>query len=85
MVCNMRNIITDVGEFVETLKDLAPKAQITYDTDGILPFPVDFDCKNLKSIIPDVPLTPLPEAVAKTLDLFRKLASEGRVNRSHLT
>jgi nucleoside-diphosphate-sugar epimerase len=84
MVCNMRNIITDVGEFVETLKGLAPNAQITYETDGVLPFPVDFDCKNLKSIIPDVPFTPLKKAVAKTLDLFRKLASQGLVDSSHL-
>ena len=74
-----------MAEFVEILKGLAPNAKITYETDSALPFPVDFDCKNLEGIIPDAPLTPLKEAVAKTLDLFRELASQGRVDSSHLT
>ncbi|MBW1942269.1 MAG: NAD(P)-dependent oxidoreductase [Deltaproteobacteria bacterium] len=84
IVCNMHNIVTDVREFVETLQGLAPNAQITYEKNSKLPFPVDFDCKNLRRIIPTVPLTPLTEAVGKTLDLFRKLASEGRVNSEQL-
>ena len=64
---------------------MAPNASITCEKDRNLSFPVEFDCSNLKSIITPVPLTPLPEAVGKTLDLFRKLAGEGRVDRSHLT
>lgn len=84
IVCNMQNIVTDVSTFVDTLQGLAPKAPITYEKNSRLPFPVDFDCKNLLSTLPSVPLTPLKEAVLKTLDLFRKLASEGRVNSEQL-
>jgi nucleoside-diphosphate-sugar epimerase len=84
LVCNMQNTTTNVGEFMQILKDLAPNARISCEKDRNLPFPVDFDCKNLRSIIAPVPLTPLPEAVEKTLDLFRKLAAEGRLDNSQI-
>jgi len=85
IVCNMHNIVTDVSKFVETLQGLAPNAQITYEKERALPFPVDFDCKNLKSVIPTVPLTPLKSAVEETFYLFQRLASQGLVDSSHLT
>ena len=66
-VCNLRNDVVSVAEFVATLQAQAPSAQITFEPDRPLPFPADLDDCGLRHILGDIPHTPLPAAIQQTL------------------
>lgn len=82
--CNLRNDVIDVSEFVEKLTAIAPNAKITFERDVPLPFPADLDDSGLRSIIGDVPHTPLEEAIAQDMARFRTLLDAGKIDLGQL-
>jgi nucleoside-diphosphate-sugar epimerase len=82
-ICNLRNDVVEVADFVARLREAAPGSRITH-ADNRLPFPADLSDANLRSILGDVPHTPLPAAIEETLALFSTLLGEGRINARQL-
>lgn len=82
--CNLRNDVVDVSEFVEKLTTVAPNAKITFDRDVPLPFPADLDDSGLRSIIGDVPHTPLEDAIAQDMARFKTLLQAGKIDLGQL-
>ncbi|MCB8945390.1 MAG: NAD(P)-dependent oxidoreductase [Ardenticatenaceae bacterium] len=83
-VCNLRNDVVSVAEFVDTLKAIAPEATVTYEAGNLLPFPADLDDSGLRAILGDVPHTSLQTAVAETLAQFKALVAAGKVDLGQL-
>ena len=82
--CNLRNDVLPVADFVELIKAQAPGALISYDPDRALPFPADIDDSGLQAILGTVPRTPLPEAIAESLSMFRELLAQGKIDLGQL-
>ena len=83
-VCNLRNDVTDVADFVATLTAIAPAAKITYQADNILPFPADLADEGLQAVLEQVPHTQLATAVQESLGQFQKLLAENKINLNQL-
>lgn len=83
-VCNLRNDVIDVADFVAALKDVVPSAKITAASGKPLPFPADLDDSGLKRIIGQVPHTPLHHAIRQTVQQFTELLAVGRLDLSQL-
>ena len=84
LVCNLRNDVVDVSDFVSALKREVPEAQITYEMDNPLPFPFDVDVANLKQLLGSVPHTPMNTAIRKSLDQYKELLGENRLDLGQL-
>ena len=84
LVCNMRNDVVDVSDFVSALKQEVPGAQITYETDNPLPFPFDVDITNLKQLLGTVPHTPMNTAIKKSLNQYKELLARNRLDLGQL-
>jgi len=84
LVCNMRNDVVDVSDFVSALKREVPEAQITYETDNPLPFPFDVDISNLKQLLGSVPHTPMNTAIKQSLDQYKELLAQNRLDLGQL-
>ena len=84
VVCNMRNDVVEVAEFVEILKSVVPNAQITLDETNVIPFPADVSDANLQSLLSTVPHTPLEEAIRQMIPQYEDLLSRGLVNLDQL-
>jgi len=69
---------------VEKLTTVAPNAKITFDRDVPLPFPADLDDSGLRSIIGDVPHTPLEDAIAQDMARFKTLLDAGKIDLAQL-
>jgi nucleoside-diphosphate-sugar epimerase len=82
--CNLRNDIVDVADFVDLLRTRVDDLQVTYPVESPLPFPADLDDSGLWRILGAMPHTPLDEAVDQTLDRFKELLAEDRVDLSQL-
>jgi UDP-glucuronate 4-epimerase len=82
--CNLRNDVVDVGEFVGMLNETYDGAAITHVTGQPLPFPADLDDSGLRSILGEVPYTPLAKAADDTIQSFRRLLDAGKVDLSQL-
>jgi nucleoside-diphosphate-sugar epimerase len=82
--CNLRNDVVDVSEFVEKLTAIAPNARITFDRDVPLPFPADLDDSGLRSVIGEVPHTPLEDAIAQDMARFKTLLEAGKIDLGQL-
>ncbi|MCC6169947.1 MAG: NAD(P)-dependent oxidoreductase [Caldilineaceae bacterium] len=83
-VCNLRNDILEVGDFVARVQAGYPQAELTYAADNILPFPFDLDDSGLQGILGKVPHTPLGAAIDETVGLFRDLVAHDRINLKQL-
>ncbi len=83
-VCNLRNDVVEIVDFVAKLQAAVPGAQITY-THNPLPFPADLDDSGLRSILGDIPHTPLEAAIQQTVEQFRRLLAEERIDLAQLT
>jgi len=81
--CNLRNDVVEVAGFAALLLEKYPGSEITC-TDAPLPFPADLDDSGLRSILGSVPHTPLKQAVADSVSLFRRLLAEGRIDLAQL-
>jgi nucleoside-diphosphate-sugar epimerase len=82
--CNLRGDVIDVEDFVATLKQLYPQAQITCEKNKSLPFPSDLDDSGLRSILGNLPHTPLEEAIRADIYRFSKLITQGKIDLSQL-
>lgn len=78
-VFNLNGTRASISEVVDALREVVGEAAdgITHKPDQ-LPFPDDIDTTGLEMIGPPS-VTPLPEAVAATVELFRSLQREGRL------
>jgi nucleoside-diphosphate-sugar epimerase len=83
-VCNLRNEVMEVSQFVEALKAQVPTAQITHAHNSPLPFPADLDDSGLRQIIGATPHTALEAAVERMLEQFGTLLAEGRLDLGQL-
>lgn len=82
--CNLRNDVIEVGDFVDKLKTVAPNARITYERNAPLPFPADLDDSGLRSIIGEVPHTPLEDAIVEDMTRFGDLLDAGKIDLGQL-
>lgn len=78
--CNLRNDVVEVEEFVRVVNETIPGAEITLDPSRPLPFPADTDDGGLRSVIGDVPFTPMKQAVVETAQQFRELLAEKKIS-----
>jgi hypothetical protein len=78
-VSNLNGARASIVEFVAAIRHVIGAAAdgIGHKTDP-LPFPADIDTTGLQMLGPP-PVTPLTEAVASTVELFRGLQGEGRL------
>ena len=84
-VCNLRDTVIEVAEFVALLKEIRPDSQITVQEGAPLPFPADLDDSGLKRIVGDYTHRTLKDAIAADLTAFASLLSVGRVDLAQLT
>ena len=82
-VCNLRNDVTTVEGFMDILKNVAPKADVT-NVENPLPFPSDFDDKGLRSLLGKVPHTPIADAIQNDIKLYQQLIEENRIDMTQL-
>jgi hypothetical protein len=84
-MCNLRNDIVEVDDFVQMLQQAAPNAQTTYEHNKPLPFPWDLDDGGLRHILGGAaPWTPIQQAIASDLAHFRRLLVEGLIDLKQL-
>ncbi len=83
-VCNIRNDVTTVGDFMTVLKGLYPQSQVTCETGNVLPFPDDLDDSGLRGILGDVPHTSLEDGIRQDFELYSTLIEEGRIDLGQL-
>lgn len=83
-VCNLRNDVVDVLDFIDLLRAEVPQAQISATPNQPVPFPADLDDSGLRRLLGMVPHTPLPIAIREMLAQFRALLAEGRLDLGQL-
>ena len=83
-VCNMRNDVIAVSDFIERLTAIFPNARITHDADSEFPFPADLGDDGLRDILGDVPHTPLEDAMLQDAAMYRDLLDRGRIDLEQL-
>jgi nucleoside-diphosphate-sugar epimerase len=84
VVCNMRNDVVTVSDFLKALQVEIPGHQVAYTAGNFLPYPADLDDSGLRLILGDIPHTPLPAAIRATLEIFTPLINENRLDLSQL-
>lgn len=77
-IFNLNGSVATMGEIVAAIEAAAPQVRglITFD-EKPLPFPEAFDAAPLERVIGELPFTPLEQAVAETVALFRRRIAEG--------
>lgn len=83
-VCNLRNDVVSVTDFMTLLQTEAPQAQISATPNQPLPFPADLDDSGLRRILGTVPHTPLQTAIREMLAQFQALLAQGRIDLGQL-
>ncbi|NJN97184.1 MAG: hypothetical protein HC875_25360, partial [Anaerolineales bacterium] len=81
---SLRNDVVTVSDFLDALQSQVPGHQVTYSAGNSLAFPADLDDSGLRLILGDIPHTPLPAAIRATLDIFKLLLAENRLDLSQL-
>lgn len=82
-VFNMRGVVADMRDVVESIESLVPEARGSITFAGpSLDLPEDYDATALEQVIGTLPATPLREAVARTLAIFRSGILSGEL-RDH--
>ncbi len=82
-VCNLRNDVTTVENFIAALKAVEPAAEVTCSGD-VLPFAYDFDDAGLKGLLGEVPHTSMPDAIREDLALYRQLIDANGIDMTQL-
>ena len=82
--CNLRNDVIEVSAVVEMLATMVPGAQISFEEGTSLPFPADLDDSGLRDIIGTIPHTPLADAMASDIALYRELLAKDRIDLGQL-
>jgi UDP-glucose 4-epimerase len=82
---NLRGAVVDIRTFHKALCDVDPAArELVTHGDRQLAIAYDLDDAALLKDIGPLPKTPLEDGIRETLELFRKLAKEGRLDTSDL-
>jgi nucleoside-diphosphate-sugar epimerase len=82
---NLRGAVVDIKAFYEELCHVEPKArELVTHGDRQLAIAYDLDDSALLKDVGPLPKTPLEDGIRATLELFRKLAKEGRLDTSDL-
>lgn len=84
-MCNLRNDIIEVSEFVRLIQAEQPDAALTFATDKPLPFPFDLDDGGLRVILGEMPWTPITDAIRGDLARFKDLLDKGMIDLKQLT
>jgi len=83
-VCNLRNDVIEVSDFVSLLQRLMRDSEIDFVKDAPLPFPADYDDSNLRSIIKQPHHTPLEEAILDDVKRYQGLIAADILDTSQL-
>lgn len=83
-ICNLRNDVIRVEDFVAALEKAVPGAKITFDQGSEFPFPADLSDAGLRDVLGSVPHTPLDTALAKDAELYGALVERGLIDMSQL-
>ena len=75
-VCNIGGSVAHMSEVVSAIKSVTPEANITHE-DTALPFPKGATDTDLRTLLGEIPDTPLAEGVAKTMAHFKTAIAEG--------
>ncbi len=80
-VFNLNGIVASVPEIIDAIERVAPDARgkISFDPKP-LAFPEELDVSTLKATFGNLPETPLGEGVASTLEHFRALVEQERID-----
>ncbi len=80
-VFNLNGIVASVPEIIDAIERVAPEARgkISFDPKP-LAFPEELDSSTLKAAFGDLPETPLGEGVASTIEHFRGLVEQKRID-----
>lgn len=69
----------DMGTWIETIESVVPAAAGLIDHAAVeLPFPAEIDHAGL-AVLGDVPVTPVRDGIEATVEIFRRLAADGRL------
>ncbi|MYH57292.1 MAG: NAD(P)-dependent oxidoreductase [Boseongicola sp. SB0675_bin_26] len=83
-ICNMRNDVVAVADFVERLTAIFPDARITYNAEDEFPFPADLGDDGLQEILGDVPHTRLEDALRQDAAMYRDLLDRDQIDLEQL-
>jgi nucleoside-diphosphate-sugar epimerase len=84
-VYNLRGCVVDMPTFHRTLVGVEPEAaELVTIGERQLPIAFDLDDTQLRTDIAAIPQTPLDEGIRRTMECFRKLKGEGRLDASEL-
>jgi nucleoside-diphosphate-sugar epimerase len=82
---NVRGHVIDMKEFHRTMCEVAPEARkLVTHGDRQIAIAYDLDDAALQRDLGPMPLTPLAEGIRRTLEQFRRLHAEGRLDVSDL-
>ena len=84
-VYNLRGAVVEIDEFVDAVAQVAAEARQLI-THGTTQLPISFDLSDERLVreIGEIPKTPLVEGIRQTVEHFRRLQSEGRLDTSDL-
>jgi nucleoside-diphosphate-sugar epimerase len=80
-VHNLPGPRVSIPEVIEAIADAVPEAEIGFE-DVRLPFPEEVDSASFADLVPGFTTTPLDEGVRSTVDRFRTLLAEGRIQEA---
>ena len=82
---NLRGAVIDMDGFLNAVAEVEPasKKLLSYQG-GQLPIAWDLCDKGIQGDYGPIPVTPLKEGIAKTLNTFRQLEAEGRLDKNDL-
>ncbi len=83
-ICNLRNDVTTVADYLALLRAEFPDTQITNEEGKTIPFPADLSDANLQSILGTVPHTPLADAIRTDVAAYRTLLQSGKLDLKQL-
>jgi nucleoside-diphosphate-sugar epimerase len=80
-ICNLGGSRVTVPQVIAAIEQAAPAmaGRITF-TDTALPFPDELDDSGLRALLPDPPETDLAAGVRATVEAFRDLIAQGRID-----
>jgi len=83
-VCNLRNDVCEVSDFVDALGLVCPGSAITVADGAPLRYPADLDDAGIRAIVGDIAHTPLAAALANDVALFAELVEADKIDLSQL-
>jgi nucleoside-diphosphate-sugar epimerase len=82
---NLRGEVVDLPDFHRTLIEIEPKAkQLVSHGDKQIPIAFNMDDTALQKELGPMPRTPLKDGIRRTLEIFRKLKNDGRLDTKDL-